>query len=217
MREAAWIVLAAAGIYLALILASYSRTDPGPSFSGAGAPIANKGGAMGAWLADAFYYVFGMSAWWWVVLAVYCILRLYRRVESWEILNRRTLGVSLAGFAVVLAASCTLEAMRMHGVAHALGFAPGGALGVSLARGIAPLLGFTGATLLLLAAIAGGLSLFTGLSWIRVSELAGAAIEWAYAAIRGRIEARRDREEGKLAAAEREEKVEEAKKIFEEH
>jgi len=217
MREAAWIVLAAAGIYLALILATYSRTDAGPSFSGTGAPIANKGGAMGAWFADAFYYVFGMSAWWWVVLAVYCILRMYRRVEAWEILNRRTLAVSLVGFAVVLAASCTLEAMRLHGVAQGLGFAPGGALGTILARGVAPLLGFTGATLVLLAMIAGGLSLFMGLSWLRLAELTGAGLEWAYGTIRGRIEARRDREEGRIAAAEREEKVEEAKKIFEEH
>ncbi|MGE5617175.1 MAG: DNA translocase FtsK, partial [Bacillota bacterium] len=64
---------------------------------------------------------------------------------------------------------------------------------------------------------AGAFSLFTGLSWIRFSELLGAAIEWAYATIRGRIEARRDREEGKIAAQVREEKVEEAKKLFEEH
>ncbi|HLX22100.1 MAG TPA: DNA translocase FtsK 4TM domain-containing protein, partial [Usitatibacter sp.] len=182
IREAAWIVLAAAGIYLALILASYSRTDPGPSFSGSGAPLVNKGGAIGAWLADAFYYVFGMSAWWWVLLAVYCILRMYRRVDAWEILSRRTLAVSLTGFAVVLAASCTLEAMRLHGMFDGLGFAPGGALGAMLAHMTAPLLGFTGATVLLLAMIAGGLSLFTGLSWIRVAELTGGALEWAYAA-----------------------------------
>src|SRR6185437_4062933 len=107
LREAAWITLAAAGIYLALILATFSRSDPGPSFSGSGAPLANKGGMLGAWLADAFYYVFGMSAWWWVALAVVCILRLYRRVEQWELLNRRTLALSLVGFAIVLAASCT--------------------------------------------------------------------------------------------------------------
>ena len=172
---------------------------------------------MGAWFADAFYYVFGLSAWWWVVLAVYGILRMYRRVETWEILSRRTLAVSLVGFAVVLAASCTLEAMRMHGIVEGAGFAPGGALGTLLSRAMGPLLGFTGATLVLLAMIAGGLSLFTGLSWLRVAEYTGAGVEWAYGAIRNRIEARRDREEGRLAAAEREEKVEVAKKIFEDH
>ncbi|HEX3062709.1 MAG TPA: DNA translocase FtsK 4TM domain-containing protein [Usitatibacter sp.] len=217
LREAAWIVLAAAGLYLALILATFSRSDPGPSFSGTGAPLANKGGVAGAWLADAFYYVFGMSAWWWVALAAVCILRLYRRVEQWELLNRRTLALSLVGFAIVLAASCTLEALRMHGPADASGFAAGGALGALLAAGIGPMVGFTGATLLLLALLAGGISVFTGLSWLRVAELTGAGLEWAYGALRARLEARRDREEGKRAAEEREEHVEEAKKIFEDH
>jgi len=172
---------------------------------------------MGAWLADAFYYVFGMSAWWWVGLAVFGISRLYRRVEAWEAPNRRSVAVSLTGFAVVLAASCALEAMRMQGLGAGWGFAPGGALGAVLAAALAPLLGFTGATLLLLALLAGGVSLFTGLSWLRVSEVLGAGLEWAWLVARRRIEARRDREEGRLAAQEREEKVEEAKKIFEDH
>jgi S-DNA-T family DNA segregation ATPase FtsK/SpoIIIE len=217
MREAGWILLLAAGTYLALILFTYSRSDPGPSFSGAGAPILNKGGAAGAWFADAFYYLFGLSAWWWVGLALFGILRMYRRVEAWEILNRRTLAVSLIGFAVVLASSTALESMRLHSLGTALGFPAGGALGAVLASGLAPLFGFTGATLLLLALLAGGLSLFTGLSWLRVAELLGGGIEWAYAVVKGRIEARRDREEGRLAAQEREEKVEVAKKAFEDH
>jgi S-DNA-T family DNA segregation ATPase FtsK/SpoIIIE len=217
MREAGWILLLALGAYLALVLATYSRGDPGPSFSGSGAAIANKGGVAGAWIADAFFYLFGLSAWWWVGLAAFGILRLYRRVEAWEMVNRRSLAVSLAGFVVVLAASSTLEAMRLHSLGAALGFAPGGALGHVLADWIAPVFGFTGATLMLLALLAGGLSLFTGLSWLRVAEVLGAAIEWTYGVARRRIEARRDREEGRLAAQEREEKVEVAKKAFEDH
>ena len=100
VREAGWIVFLAIGIYLALVLASYQRSDPGPFFSGTGDPIANQGGALGAWLADALLYTFGWSAWWWVALAAYGILRLYRRVETWEVLNRRSLAVSLIGFVV---------------------------------------------------------------------------------------------------------------------
>jgi DNA segregation ATPase FtsK/SpoIIIE, S-DNA-T family len=217
MREAGWILLLGVATYLALVLATYSRSDPGPSFSGTGAAIANKGGAAGAWIADALFYLFGLSAWWWVGLAVFGILRLYRRVEAWEGVNRRSLAAALVGFAFVLAASAALEAMRLHSLAPALGFAPGGALGNVLSGWIAPGLGFTGGTLVLLVLIAGGLSLFTGLSWLRTAEVLGAAIEWAYGAVKTRIEARRDREEGRLAAQEREEKVEEAKKAYEDH
>jgi S-DNA-T family DNA segregation ATPase FtsK/SpoIIIE len=172
---------------------------------------------MGAWLADALFFLFGLSAWWWVGLAVFGILRLYRRVEAWEGFNRRSLAVALTGFSVVLTASCALEAMRLHSLSPALGFASGGALGNVLSGWIVPAMGFTGGTLMLLVLIAGGLSLFTGLSWLRVAEALGAGIEWSYATGRRFVEARRDREEGRLAAQEREEKVEEAKKAFEDH
>ena len=217
VREAGWILLLGAGVYLALILGSYSRSDPGPSFSGTGAAIANKGGVAGAWLADAFFYLFGLTAWWWVALALFGILRLYRRVEAWEMLNRRSLAVSLIGFALVLASSTALEAMRLHSLGASLGFASGGALGNVLSNAIVPAIGFTGGTLMLLALLAGGISLFTGLSWLRVAEVLGAGIEWIYGFAWSRIEARRDREEGRLAAQEREEKVEVAKKAFEDH
>ncbi len=217
LREAGWIVLLAAGAYLALILASYHRGDPGPFFSGAGEALHNKGGVAGAWIAELLLYFFGVSAWWWVGLALYGILRLYRRVEAWELLNRRTLAVALAGFVLLLAASAALEALRLHSLATPLPYAPGGVLGKVLSDFVGTAFGFTGGTLLLLAAIAAGFSVFTGLSWLRVSEAVGAGLEWLYAFGRARIEARRDREEGKIAALEREEKVEEAKKAFEDH
>jgi DNA segregation ATPase FtsK/SpoIIIE, S-DNA-T family len=217
LREAGWILFLAVGIYLLLVLASYQREDPGPFFSGTGAPIANKGGPLGAWLADALLYVFGWSAWWWVALAGYAILRLYARVETWEMLNRRTLAVSLVGFALLLGSSCALEALRLHTAVGALPSVSGGVLGDVLATLVERTLGFTGGTLVLMAIAAGSFSLFTGLSWIRLAEALGAALEWSYAAIRGRIEARKDREEGRIAAAVRDEKVEEAKKLFEDH
>jgi S-DNA-T family DNA segregation ATPase FtsK/SpoIIIE len=168
-------------------------------------------------MAETLLYFFGLSAWWLVALAAYGILRLYRRVETWELLNRRTLAVALSGFAVLLAASSALEAMRLHTLAAELPHAPGGALGDVLARFTSLAFGFTGGTLLLLVLIASAFSLFTGLSWLRLSELVGAGIEWAWGAVRARIDARRDRQEGLIAAQEREEKVEEAKKAFEEH
>src|SRR5512139_576322 len=133
LREAGWILLLAAGIYLALALGSYHKGDLGPVFSGTGAPVANRAGGVGAWLADGLLYVFGLSAWWWVALAAWGVFRLYSRVEEWEILNRRSLAASLAGFVLLLGSSCTLEAMRLHSLKVALPQAPGGVLGDVLA------------------------------------------------------------------------------------
>jgi S-DNA-T family DNA segregation ATPase FtsK/SpoIIIE len=216
LREALWILLLGAGLYLVLALASYDKGDPGPFYSGSGAPLANRGGILGAWLADAMLYLFGISAWWWAALAVVAILRLYGRVEAWEILNRRSLAVTLTGFAVVLAASAALEALRLHSLTVTLPLAPGGVLGEVLARFALAAFGFTGGTLVLIAALAAAFSVFTGLSWIRVAEKVGAGIEWVCRAVRTRLEARRDREHGRIAAQAREEKVEEAKLEFEE-
>jgi S-DNA-T family DNA segregation ATPase FtsK/SpoIIIE len=153
-----------------------------------------------------------------VALAGYGILRLYARVEAWEMLNRRSLAVSLTGFALLLGASCALEAMRLHTSAPLLpSQVPGGVLGDVLADLVQRALGFTGGTLVLMAIAAASLSVFTGLSWIRFAEGLGAGIEWAYATGRNLIEARRDREQGRIAAQVREEKVGEAKKLYEDH
>src|SRR5205085_384901 len=82
VREAFWLVVVAAFIYLALILASYTRSDPGWSFSGNGAsdPIGNRGGFVGAWLSDLLLYLFGLSAWWWVAAGVVLVIAGYRHV-----------------------------------------------------------------------------------------------------------------------------------------
>ncbi len=217
MREAGWILLLGAGIYLALILGTYQRSDPGPFFSGTGEAIANKGGVAGAWIAETLLYVFGISAWWWVALALHGILRLYRRIPEWQMVHRRSLAVSLVGFVFVIAASSALEALRLYTLATPLPYMPGGVLGRLLASFISTSLGFTGGTLMLLALIAAAFSMFTGVSWLRFAEAVGAGLEWIYAAVRARVEARRDREAGRVKALEREEKVEVAKKAYEDH
>src|SRR5262252_9032050 len=81
VRESWWLRIVAVFLWLALILATYSRDDPGWSFSGSGAPIANKGGVAGAWLADLLLYLFGLSAWWWVAGGVVLVVVGFRRIS----------------------------------------------------------------------------------------------------------------------------------------
>ena len=52
-------------LFWLLALLSYSARDAAWSTSGAGGAVAaNWGGRLGAWLADASYFLFGLSAWW---------------------------------------------------------------------------------------------------------------------------------------------------------
>ena len=80
LREAYWLLLAAVGCYLALILISYQRGDPGWSHTG-GSNVRNIGGPFGAWLSDILLSVFGLSAWWWAVLGFVVVLHSYRRLD----------------------------------------------------------------------------------------------------------------------------------------
>src|SRR5450759_284343 len=214
LREAGWIVVLGIALYLALVLASYHPDDPGWSFSGKGGAIVNKGGVAGAYIADLLLYVFGLSAWWWVGLAAYTVLRIYSKIENWSLIDRRHFAVSIIGFALLLAASAALEALRMYSLKTALPLMPGGMLGSALAGTTSKALGFTGGTLVLLVIAVASFSLFTGLSWIRLAEKIGAAIEWFYYTAVNKMQERRDRREGTIATSERGEKVEEIKRVL---
>jgi len=217
LREAKWLALIAVATYLALILATFDRADPGWSHSAVADRVRNAGGRAGAWLSDLLLYLFGISAWWWVLLLVYAVLWGYRRLDGSSISDRRPFVIALAGFSMVLVAACGLEALRFHSVHATLPLAPGGMFGAVISQVFNATFGFTGATLLLLAMAAIGLSLFTGISWLAVMERIGAAAEWTCFKAIELWQRREDRKLGQRATAERELLVEAEKKRVEEH
>jgi DNA segregation ATPase FtsK/SpoIIIE, S-DNA-T family len=208
LRESWWLLVAAGFLYLALTLFTYTKTDPGWSFSGTGAPIANRGGVAGAWLSDLLLYLFGLSAWWWVVGGIVLVMLGYRHVVHPERTNEHPIALAATGFALVLLASASLEAIRLWRLPATLPQKPGGALGEVIGDALARGIGFNGATLLLLALFAVGTSLLFGVSWLRVMERIGAGVEALVARARARREAAEDRRIGDLRAAEREQLVE---------
>ncbi len=208
IRESWWLLVVAAFLYLALILATYTKADAGWSYSGNGAPIANRGGVVGAWLSDLLLYLFGFSAWWWVVGGVVLVVLGYRRVVSPEHRSDHPLALGGLGFALVLLSSASLESIRLWRLPAALPLAPGGALGDMIGHALSRGIGFNGATLLLLALFAVGTSLLFGVSWLKVMEHIGTAVENAIASVRRRREAALDRRIGVERAAERESTVE---------
>ncbi len=193
VRESWWLLVVVGFVYLALILGSYARSDPGWSFSGTGAPLVNRGGAIGAWLADLMLYLFGLSAWWWVAGGVVLVLAGFRRVVNPDHAGDQPYALGALGFALVLCGSAALESLRLWSLKVALPHAPGGMLGDAIGQALARALGFNGATLLLLALFAIGCSLFFGVSWLRVMERIGTGAEALIAWVRRRREAALDR------------------------
>ena len=204
VRESWWLLVVAGIVWLALILATYAKTDPGWSFSGLGGPIVNRGGVAGAWLADILFYLFGLSAWWWVVAGVVLIVAGYRRVGHPDLVTDHPLSLGILGFALVLLASAALEALRLYNLPATLPQAAGGALGDLIGHGLSKFLGFNGATLFLLALFAAGSSLFFGMSWLKLMERIGLGLESLGVWLKRRADDRKDRELGAQASAVRE-------------
>ncbi|WP_025041379.1 DNA translocase FtsK [Nitrosospira briensis] len=215
LRESAGLALLGVALYLVLIFHGYERADPGWSHSGA-ATVQNPGGTAGAWLADLLLYLFGVSAWWWVLFCAFLVTWSYHRIDG-GIFDRRPLFVSAVGFLVLLFASSGLEALRFYTLQITLPQTPGGVLGLIISKNLSRMLGFTGTTLALVTLIAIGFSLFTGLSWLRFVEKLGAVIEGSCLIVRRRWEDWQDRRAGLASAIKRDELVEVGKKRFQEN
>ncbi|MDO9227479.1 MAG: DNA translocase FtsK 4TM domain-containing protein [Pseudomonadota bacterium] len=214
LREVWWLAAVGLAIYLGMILLSYHASDPGWSRTGMDQAVANTGGHFGAWLSDLLLYLFGVSAWWWVMLSLFLVWWGYRNIGEGavESKHRHGLSITLIGFLLVLLSSSALEALRFHGGGIELPLRAGGALGGALARLLHSTFGFDGGTVLLLLAWGAGFSLFTGLSWISLAERIGAGIETLFTGIWAAWQTRRDRQAGQEALNEREEVVRKERK-----
>jgi DNA segregation ATPase FtsK/SpoIIIE, S-DNA-T family len=216
LREFWWFALLGLALYLALVLYTYHKSDPGWSHSASAAVVQNAGGRVGAWIADVLLYAFGLSAYWWVAFCAALVWWGFRRIENARA-DRRPYAVASAGFAIVLIASSGIEALRLYSLTAALPHAPGGIFGAVVGDTLTQTLGFTGGTLILLLLLTAGLSLFSGVSWLSVIERLGAWVETAYLFLLQKLQEREDRRAGEQAAILREEVVEESKKRFEVH
>jgi DNA segregation ATPase FtsK/SpoIIIE, S-DNA-T family len=217
LREAKWLILVGVAGYLLLIFATFHRGDPGWSHSATGGVARNAGGVVGALVSDVALYLFGLSAYWWVALCAYVIVWGYRRLDGTRLIDRRPPVLAVAGFAVLLVSSAALERLRLHSLSVELPLAPGGLIGNAVGELTGAALGFTGATLVLLTLAAVGFSLFTGISWIAVAEVAGAMLEAGYRFAIRAWDRRHDRKLGARAREERDFVVGAEKKREDEH
>ena len=182
IKEAWWLMLVLIGLYIAIILFTYHMEDSSWSHMAVNnTVIHNRGGTVGAWLSDLLLYLFGFSAWWWVILAFYAMWFVYLKLEVVQagknnLDEKPFLFFNLIGFALLLIASSGLEAGHLINLSASLPLAPGGILGVSADGLLRNMFGYTGATMVLLLMFIVGFSLFTGWSWIMLTEKLGAGL-----------------------------------------
>ena len=199
LREVKWIVLALLGVTLLAMLVSFDVHDPSFFQASSGqVGIQNWVGSLGAWVSAILLYVFGLSAYWWVLLCAWAIYRGMRRTSQMSLLTVQERAVFKQqyeskdallyrlGFIVVLLTSVGLEYMRTVGWNVALPYEHGGVLGEAIAKGLTLVIGQIFATLFLAVLFAAGLSWLFNFSWLSVSERIGEVIEkivlgaWSY-------------------------------------
>ncbi|MCG2584370.1 DNA translocase FtsK [Massilia sp. TS11] len=214
LSETKWLALAVLFLYFVMVLASYSRGDPGWSHDVSVTKFANLGGKYGAKTADFMLYVFGFSAWWWCVCFLRLIWRGYKTLSHKYLyeseLEPEHMGEVIArwvGFALLMVGSMGIEFLRMYTLRAELPRAPGGVLGQLIGESAHVAFGFTGGTMLLLMLFALGFSLFFHVSWMNVAERIGGWIEQTIEWFQLRYQTHEDRRQGEAASVKREEVV----------
>ncbi|OOG58762.1 DNA translocase FtsK [Polaromonas sp. C04] len=233
VHEVGLILALLAIVFWLLALLSYSPQDAAWSTSGYGGPVRNLGGRLGAWIADASYFLLGFSAWWCFAAAVRAWLAALARglrgddpaakmaSAPHDASRLGRFAASRAAFwcalALLLCASTALEWSRMYRFESSLPGSAGGVLGYLVGPASVKWLGFTGSGLVGIVLGVIGAALVFRFSWAHVAERVGAKL---YSLVESRREKREIAEDlalGKQAAREREEVLLEERTEIEEH
>ncbi len=198
---------------------TYSPQDAAWSTSGAGQRpfVQNWMGRVGAWLADACYFGFGMSVWWLVLASaqtwITSLVRWMRGgvnkdgspIALMPLWRRRFL--FWGGLAVLMVASCALEWTRLYRFESLLPGPAGGVFGYMMGFNSLKWLGFAGSGLIGICLFVLGAAMVFGFSWGSLAEGLGARLDGLVQFGRERREIAKDVSVGKRAAREREEVV----------
>jgi len=201
-------------LFWLLAMFSYTPSDAAWSTSGSGGAVKNWAGRLGAWVADASYYLAGYSIWWCFAAGVRVWLSsLAHWLRGGEPaadapprgrFNRSRLAFWF-GLLLLLAASAILEWSRLYRLEFRLPGHGGGVLGYFVGPLGVKWLGFTGSALVAIAAGVIGSALVFRFSWAHVAERIGARLYSLFEMRREKREIAQDIALGRQARREREE------------
>ncbi len=171
VKEGALIGLVALCIYLFMALISYNPQDPGWANTSDSAVATNYAGPAGAWFSDVLMFFFGYVAYLFPVLISYkAWLQFHNRHKNidfhWPLFCVRFLG-----FVLVLISATGL--LSMYSIAG-LPVSSGGALGHEVANSMVTAFNLSGSSLLLVSIFLFSITIFTGLSWLKLMDQTGA-------------------------------------------
>lgn len=174
LSEGSFILILSGALFMLLSLFTYKVSDPGWSHtSRSGVDIANSGGQVGAYLADALYFAFGYFAYLLPIAFVYVAWAILKDFHSLETINKPVLMLRSVGFILMVCGGCGLLSLEPQIQPIDTIHSAGGIIGQAVGGGWYQMLNLYGATIILFAMLLVGITWLTGLSWIRATELIG--------------------------------------------
>ena len=183
LSEGGMIILVTIALFLLLALLSYNPNDPGSFTNGSGAPVQNAAGKGGAWFADFFLHLFGYLAYLIPLVVAYFGYLVYAERKE-EVSHPKSFWlIKSAGLVIAIIAGAGLlyqhfgdKCIAGLDVCHQqtdIVYFSGGILGKAIVGLIIGSLGLYGTTLILLALFLSGVTLFTGISWLKIMDTVG--------------------------------------------
>jgi S-DNA-T family DNA segregation ATPase FtsK/SpoIIIE len=174
ISEGVFIFVSACALFILLSLCTYELADPSwTHVSKTNTEIANAGGQVGAYIADALYFVFGYFAFLLPLCAAYVAWFIVKDHRALQIINRAAMFLRGAGLVFLMIGGCGLMSLEPQIQAIDIYHSAGGVLGSFVSEGFEYAMSIKGATLLLLAIFLVGVTLLTGLSWVHATEKLG--------------------------------------------
>ncbi|EDN68585.1 truncated cell division protein FtsK [Beggiatoa sp. PS] len=173
LREIVLIFFCFVGLYLFVSLLTYSGGDPGIWHSSPVEEVSNKGGVAGSLFADLFIYLFGYFSYLFPFMVGYTGWLIYQGRHHDILAEPKSLVVPGIGFVLTLSAGCGLAIVHFSAESILLPTHAGGLLGQWIGHGLVSIVSPLGATLILLAIFFTGVTLLTGLSWLKLMDTLG--------------------------------------------
>ena len=218
LREVGIFFFMAAAIFLTVALLTYDQSDPGWTHATSVDEFKNKGGEVGATLADVLLNIFGYFGYLFPVLIAYACWQLFEARRTQMPFSSLQMTLRSVGLIMLFIGGTGLAWAHFHsGAALPANIeGSGGYIGQFIGSNMNHLTGHLGSTLIFLILFITGVTLYTDFSWFWLMDKTGFWTLRLYEYIQDKRQDMKDETLGRQAKREREVVIKEEKERVEE-